>query len=274
VDTSSPDAVAAAITPATRLVFVETPGNPTLKLTDVAAVAEICRQRGVPLAVDNTFLTAALLRPLELGAQISLYSTTKYVEGHNATVGGAIVTRDEALLERLRLVRKSIGCIQSPFEAWLTLRGLKTLPLRMRQHSANALQVARWLESRPEVSRVLYPGLDSFPQAALARRLHGDQHGGMLSFEVKGGVEAGVTVMNHLELCSLAESLGAVETLVTHPVTMTHGDVPKEQREAAGITDGLIRLSVGLEDPADLIADLGGALTLLVEEEAPCPATK
>jgi cystathionine beta-lyase/cystathionine gamma-synthase len=272
VDTASPDAVAAAITPQTRLVFVETPGNPTLKLTDVAAVAAVCRQAGVPLAVDNTFMTAALLRPLDLGAQMSLYSTTKYVEGHNATVGGAIVTKDETLLERLRLIRKSIGCIQSPFEAWLTLRGLKTLPVRMKQHSANALEVARWLESRPEVSRVLYPGLDSFPQAELARRLHGTQHGGMLSFEVKGGLEGGVTVMNHLELCSLAESLGAVETLVTHPVTMTHGDVPREQREAAGITDGLIRLSVGLEDPEDLIADLEGALSLLVHEEAPARA--
>ena len=182
------------------------------------------------------------------------------------------MTRDEALLERLRLVRKSIGCIQSPFEAWLTLRGIKTLPIRMKEHSRNALEVARWLESRPEVSRVLYPGLDSFPQAELARRQHGSQHGGMVSFEVRGGLEGGVTVMNNLEVCSLAESLGAVETLVTHPVTMTHGDVPREQREAAGITDGLIRLSVGLEDPEDLIADLEGALSLLVHEEAPARA--
>lgn len=272
VDTTRPDAVAAALTPRTRLVFVETPANPTLALTDVAAVAAITRAAGVPLAVDNTFLTPALQRPLELGADICVYSTTKHIEGHNATVGGALTTRDDALLERLRFVRKSVGSIQAPFDAWLTLRGLKTLPLRLRRHSASALTIARWLEAHPRVERVLYPGLDSFPQAELARRQHRG-HGGVLAFEVAGGAAAGVAVMNAVRLCALAESLGAVETLVTHPASMTHGDVPAEQRARCGIGDGLVRLSVGLEDPADLIADLDRALAVGVEHEvAACAA--
>ena len=263
VDTSDPATVAAAIQPNTKLVFLETPANPTLKLTDVAAIAAVCKARGVPVAVDNTFLTPVLLRPLDLGADIALYSTTKYIEGHNATVGGSISSRDEALLERLRLYRKSVGSIQAPFEAWLTLKGLKTLPLRIREHSRSALQVATWLEQHPAVERVLFPGLPSFPQRALAEQLgelSGGYYGGIVSFEVRGGVDAGVTVMNSVQLCSLAENLGATETLITHPVTMTHGDVPRDQRERAGITDGLIRLSVGLENPADIIADLARAL--------------
>jgi len=261
VDATRPQAVAEAIGPATRLVFIETPANPTLVLADIAAIAKECRRRGVLLAVDNTFMTPVLLRPLDLGADVCIQSTTKYVEGHNATVGGVLTTRDPALRERLALVRKTLGVIQSPFEAWLTLQGLKTLPLRIRTHSANALQVARFLESHPAVSHVHYPGLESFPQRALATRQHADgHHGGMLSFELKGGVEAGIALMNAVRLCSLAENLGAVETLITHPVTMTHGDVPVAQRREAGITDGLVRLSVGLEDPADVIADLRGAL--------------
>lgn len=263
VDTSDPAAVAAAITPATRLVFIETPANPTLKLTDVAAIAKVCKLKGVPLAVDNTFLTPVLLRPLDLGADIALYSTTKYIEGHNATVGGSISSRDEALLARLRLYRKSVGSIQAPFDAWLTLKGLKTLPLRIREHCRSALTVAKWLEQHPAVERVLYPGLPSFPQPELAASLGGltgGLFGGLVSFEVRGGVEAGIRVMNAVSLCSLAENLGATETLITHPVSMTHGDVPRDQRERAGITDGLIRLSVGLENPSDIIADLARAL--------------
>lgn len=263
VDTSDPGAVAAAIGPRTRLVFIETPANPTLKLTDIESVARVCRAKGVKLAVDNTFLTPVLLRPLDLGADIALYSTTKYIEGHNATVGGSITTRDEALNERLRLFRKSVGSIQAPFEAWLTLKGLKTLPLRIREHSRSARRIAEWLEQHPAVERVLYPGLASFPQTELAAGLgdlSGGFFGGIVSFEVRGGLEAGVRVMNAVRLCSLAENLGATETLITHPVSMTHGDVPREQRERAGITDGLIRLSVGLESPADIIADLARAL--------------
>ena len=260
VDSSDALAVARAIRPNTRLVFIETPANPTLKLTDIAAVANVAHAAGVKLAVDNTFLTPVLQRPLELGADITLLSTTKYIEGHNSTVGGSIATRDEALLERLRIVRKTLGCIQSPQESWLTLRGLKTLPLRLQQHSANAQRVAQWLEQNPKVARVYYPGLASFPQFSLAQK---QQHlpGGMLAFELKGGTEDGIRLMNTVRLCLLAENLGAVETLITHPVSMTHSDVPRETRERTGITDGLVRLSVGLENPADIIADLESALT-------------
>jgi len=259
VDASTPNNARSAIRAETRLVFIETPANPTLKLTDIAAVADVCREAGVPLAVDNTFLTAILQQPLELGADISLYSTTKFIEGHNATIGGAIVSRDEALLEKLRFVRKTIGAIQSPLDAWLTVRGIGTLPWRIRQHSEHALRVAQWLEARPRVTVVNYPGLPSFPQHDLALRQQ-DASGGVLSFEIEGGVEAGIRFMNAVRLCALAENLGAVETLITHPASMTHGDVPREQRAAAGITDGLIRLSVGLESPDDIIADLAQAL--------------
>ena len=259
VDTANPAEVKAAIIPKTRLVFIETPANPTLKLTDVAEVAQVTRAAGVKLAVDNTFMTPLLLRPLDLGADITLLSTTKYIEGHNATVGGSIASRDETILERLRLVRKTLGSIQSPQEAWLTARGIKTLPLRLEQHSRGAKQVAEWLEQQPEVARVHYPGLASFPQHALALKQHRLQ-GGMLAFELKGGVAAGIALMNAVKLCVLAENLGAVETLITHPVTMTHADVPAEVRQRTGVTDGLVRLSVGLEHPRDIIADLEQAL--------------
>jgi cystathionine beta-lyase/cystathionine gamma-synthase len=259
VDTSNPATVKAAIQPATRMVFIETPANPTLKLTDVAAIAEITRPAGLLLVVDNTFMTPLLLRPLDLGADISLLSTTKYIEGHNATVGGSVATRDQVILDRLRLVRKTLGSIQSPHEAWLTARGIKTLPLRLQQHSRGAQVVAEWLEQHPDVARVHYPGLRSFPQYQLAERQHALQ-GGMLAFELKQGAEAGIALMNSVRLCVLAENLGAAETLITHPVSMTHGDVPREQRERVGITDGLVRLSVGLENPRDIIADLAQAL--------------
>jgi cystathionine beta-lyase/cystathionine gamma-synthase len=277
VDTRHPAAVAAAITPRTRLVFVETPANPTLALTDIGAVAEVVRRAGLPLAVDNTFLTPVLQRPLDLGALVSVYSTTKHIEGHNSTVGGALTSRDEPLLERLRFVRKSIGSIQSPFESWLTLRGIKTLPLRLRQHSAHAQAVAEWLDGHPRVTRVLYPGLPSFPQHELAVRQQRG-HGGVLAFEVEGGLAAGTALMNAVRLCALAESLGAVETLITHPASMTHGDVPREQRERAGVTDGLVRLSVGLEEPTDVIADLAQAIDAATvserKEEKPCLAAR
>jgi cystathionine beta-lyase/cystathionine gamma-synthase len=231
-----------------------------MKLTDIAAIAAITRRQGIPLAVDNTFLTPVLQRPLELGAQISVLSTTKYIEGHNSTVGGSLATCDEALLDRFRLVRKTIGAIQAPQDAWLTLRGLRTLPVRMKVHSENAQRIARWLDAHPEVSRVYYPGLDSFPQKELALRQQRG-FGGMLSFELKAGAAAALRMMNGVKLCSRAESMGAVETLVTHPATATHGDIPAEERARLGITDGLVRLSVGLEAPEDIIADLEPALT-------------
>jgi len=260
VDSSRPEAVEAAINNRTKLVFIETPANPTLKLTDVEAIAAITRAAGVLLVVDNTFLTSLLQDVLGQGADVVVYSTTKYIEGHNATVGGALLSRDEELLERLRLVQATLGVAQSPWEAWLTLRGLKTLPLRLQRHSANALAVAEWLEQHPLVTAVSYPGLESFPQVELARRQQ-KAGGGMLTFEVEGGTAAALELMRSLRLCSLAENLGAVETLVTHPASMTHASLPPEERSRLGIGDGLVRLSVGLENPADIIADLEQAIT-------------
>lgn len=257
-DTSRLDQLAAALRPETRLVLVESPANPTLKLTDLAGAAGIVHGAGALLAVDNTLLPG-LQEPLDLGADLVVYSTTKYIEGHNATVGGALITRDAALADKIRFLQNATGTIQSPMEAWLTLRGIKTLPLRIRQHSENALRIARYLEAHPRVTRVAYPFLDSFPQVDLARRQQ-KSGGGMIAFEVTGGTEAGIRVMNSVRLCSLAENLGAVETLITHPATMTHAPIPAEERAAAGIGDGLIRLSVGLEDPDDLVTDLDRAL--------------
>lgn len=260
VDGGDPEALERAITPATRLVLVESPGNPTLRLTDIEAAATIAHRAGALLAVDNTLLTSVLQRPLELGADIVVYSTTKYVEGHNATLGGALLTRDGELLERFRFHQNAQGCGQSPFEAWLTLRGLKTLPLRMRRHADNALAVARFLATHPRVERVLYPGLDDFPQAALARRQQASG-GGMVAFEPRGGAAAAERLLSALRLWSLAENLGAAESLVTHPATMTHSAVAEPDRRRIGVTDALLRLSVGLEEPDDLIADLDQALT-------------
>ncbi|MCH9650927.1 MAG: PLP-dependent aspartate aminotransferase family protein [Deltaproteobacteria bacterium] len=259
VDTSDPALLAEALRPDTRLVFVETPANPTLKLTDLKAVGEVLADHPALLAVDNTFLTAALQRPAELGADIVVYSTTKYIEGHNSTVGGALVMDCPELCDRLDFVRKTTGSIQSPWEAWLTLRGLKTLPLRMERHSQSARLVARWLADHPSVDTVHYPFLDTFPQRLLAERQQRDG-GGMLAFEVRGGLATSLEFMNSLRLCTLAENLGAAETLVTHPPTMTHGDLDPGQRRQRGISDSLVRLSVGLEHPDDLLADLDQAL--------------
>ncbi|MHC4598628.1 MAG: trans-sulfuration enzyme family protein [Planctomycetota bacterium] len=259
VDTSKPGAIAEAAREQTRLVLIETPANPTLKLTDIGDAARQARDAGALLAVDNTFLTSALQDCFGLGADIVVYSTTKYIEGHNTTVGGAVLSREADVLENVRFIQNAAGIPQTPFESWLTLRGIKTLPFRMDLHSKNGLEVARFLEAHPRVLSVAYPWLDSFPQFELARRQQRGG-GGMLSFEVVGGVEAGIRLMNAVRLVSLAENLGAVESLITHPASMTHADVPVEQREAAGITDGLVRLSVGLEDPEDVIADLEEAL--------------
>lgn len=278
VDTSKVERVEGAIQERTRLVFIETPANPTLTLTDVEAVAAVCRRAGVPLAVDNTFLTAILQKPLDLGAQVSVYSTTKHIEGHSTAIGGAIVSRDEGLLERVRYIRKCTGSIQAAFQAWLTSRGVATLPLRIRAHSQSAQRIAERLAGNPWVSNVNYPGLESHPQHALALRQHLGGHGGVISFEVAGGIEAGRRVLEGARLCQLVEHVGSVESLLTHPATMTHADVPREQRVRAGISDGLIRLSVGLEEPEDIIADLEGAIERAhrragVEREvAPCAA--
>ena len=259
VNTADAAAVDAAIMPNTRLILTETPANPNLKLTDIRAVSEIARGRGIPHAVDNTFLTPFYQQPLALGADISIHSTTKYYDGHNATVGGAVIAASEALDEAIRFIQNASGVIMSPWVAWLTLQGIKTLSIRMERQSANALAIANYLESHPKVSQVAYPGLLSFPQHDLARQ-QATGFGAMLWFEVQGGVSAGKRLMDSVRLCTLAENLGSVETLVTHPVTMTHADVEKAERERVGISDGLVRLSVGLEDVEDLIADLDQAL--------------
>ncbi|MEO6324406.1 MAG: PLP-dependent transferase [Thermoanaerobaculia bacterium] len=259
VDTSRLELIPAALSGRTKLLLIESPANPTLKLTDIAACAQLARAAGVLLAVDNTLLTPALQDALGLGADIVIHSTTKYIEGHNATVGGALVTRNPELAAKFRFVQNAVGFPQSPFEAWLTLRGIKTLPIRMERHSANALRVARFLEAHPRVTHVSYPWLDSFPQVELARRQQ-RAGGGLIAFEVDGGTSAAIRVMNSVRLCSLAENLGAVETLITHPASMTHASIPAELRQQVGISDGLIRLSVGLEDVDDLIWDIDQAL--------------
>jgi cystathionine beta-lyase/cystathionine gamma-synthase len=259
VDTADEAELRRALATPARLLLVETPANPTLRLTDLALASRLGHAAGALVAVDNTLLTPVLQRPFELGADVVLHSTTKFIEGHNATTGGVLITRDADLAERLRWTRNAIGAIQSPWNAWLTLQGVKTLPLRMERHCRNALAVATWLESQPRVTRLLYPGLPGFPQAELARRQQA-AGGALIAFEVAGGAAAGARLMAALRLCSLAENLGAAETLVTHPATMTHAAVPAELRSALGIGDGLVRLSVGLEEPGDLIADLEQAL--------------
>jgi cystathionine gamma-lyase len=258
-DTSNPAEVRESLRGNTKLIFTETPANPTMKLTDIAAISEIAKGKGVPHAVDNTFLTPYFQRPLELGADLVVHSTTKYIDGHNATVGGAVVARTAELDEKMRFIRNACGTIISPHVAWLTLQGCKTLSVRMDRQSANAMAVALFLEAHPKVTQVRYPGLESFPQRELACK-QASGFGAMLWFEVQGGVAAGKRLMDSLKLWSLAENLGSLESLVTHPVTMTHADVDLAERQRVGITDGLVRLSVGMEDADDLIADLKQAL--------------
>ena len=258
-DSSDPAAVAAAIRDNTRLIVTETPANPTLKLTDIAAISAIAKERGIPHAVDNTFLTPYYQRPLELGADYSVHSTTKYFDGHNATVGGAVVSASAELDEPIRFVHNATGSIMSPQVAFLTLQGIKTLSVRMDRQSANAQSIAEFLEAHSKVASVRYPGLPSFPQHELAVS-QASGFGAMLWFEVTGGLSSGKKLMDNIELWSLAENLGSLESLITHPVTMTHSDVEPEERARVGITDGLVRLSVGLEDAEDLIAALDKAL--------------
>jgi len=259
VDTSDPEAVRASVRDNTRLILTETPANPTLKLTDIRAVSEIAAEYGIPHAVDNTFLTPFYQRPFELGADMVVHSTTKYFDGHNATVGGAVVAGTAEQDEALRFIQNATGTIMSPQVAWLTLQGCKTLSVRIQQQSANAMAIARFLEGHSQVESVCYPGLESFPQRELALS-QASGFGAMLWFEVKGGVVAGKTLMDKVQLWSLAENLGSVESLLTHPVTMTHADVEEAERQRVGITDGLVRLSVGLEDAEDLIDALRSAL--------------
>ena len=262
VDTSNPENVKNAIRENTKLIFTESPANPTLKLTDIAAISEVAQANGIPHVVDNTFLTPYFQRPLELGADISLHSTTKFMEGHNVSVGGSITAATKEHIEQIMFVRNCLGSNMTPMVAFYTLQGIKTMSTRLEAQSANALRIAQFLETHPNVDRVCYPGLESFAQKELADR-QASGHGSMLWFEVHGGVESGKKLMDSLQLWSLAENLGSVESMVTHSVTMTHADMPREERLAAGITDGLVRLSAGLEAADDLIADLKQALDSL-----------
>lgn len=262
VDTSNLEAVAGAIRDNTRMVFTETPANPTLKVTDLAAVSEICRAKGILHVTDNTFLSPYFQRPFELGADVIVHSTTKFLDGHNATLGGAVVVKDPELHERIAFARISAGLVMSPMVAWLTLQGSKTLSIRMDQQSASAAMIAEFLEGHDKVDYVNYPGLPSHPQHELSKR-QATGFGAMVCFEVKGGLDTGRNLMDNIDLWSLAENLGAVESLITHPATMTHAAIPQEERIAAGITDGLVRLSVGLEDVEDLIEALEEGLDRL-----------
>ena len=263
VDPTRPEAFKEAFKENTKLVWVETPTNPLLKLCDIAAVAQLCKEKRVWLAVDNTFLTPALQRPLELGATMVVHSTTKYLNGHADVVGGAVITRDDEVHERLRFLQNAIGAVPSPMDSFLVLRGTKTLPVRMERHVENAKRVAAWLEAHPAVERVIYPGLKSHPQAALAeRQMRGP--GGMISFVVKAGakpaLERARAMLRACALFACAESLGGVESLIEHPAIMTHASIPPATRQKLGISDGLIRISVGIEHVDDLIADLDQAL--------------
>ena len=262
VNTANTDDVSAAIKPNTRLVFTETPANPTLKVTDLAAVSRICEDAGILHVSDNTFLTPYFQRPFELGADIVIHSTTKFLDGHNATIGGVVVVKEAELQEKIAFARIAAGLVMSPMVAWLTLQGIKTLSVRMDSQSASAMTVAEFLQDHDGVDYVNYPGLSDHPQHELSQT-QTSGFGAIVGFEVHGGVDAGKKLMDAVELWSLAENLGSVESLITHPVTMTHAAVPRDERIAAGITDGLVRLSVGLEDVEDLIEDLDSALSLI-----------
>jgi cystathionine gamma-lyase len=259
VDLRDLDAVRAALRPSTRALWIESPTNPCMNLVDLAAVAQLARERGVLTICDNTFLSPYFQRPLELGIDIVVHSTTKYINGHSDVVGGAIVVRDAGLAERIGFLQNALGTCEAPFDCFLVLRGIKTLALRMEEHNRNALAIAGWLERHARISKVHHPGLPSHPQHALAlRQMTG--FGGTFSFRVRGGQEEAFRLLGNVKVFTLAESLGGVESLIEHPYTMTHVSVPPEVREAMGITPDLIRISVGIEDVADLIEDLEAAL--------------
>jgi cystathionine gamma-lyase/cystathionine beta-lyase/cystathionine gamma-lyase/homocysteine desulfhydrase len=258
VDTSRPENVEGAIQPATRMVYIETPTNPMMILTDIAATARLCRAKNLISVVDNTFLTPCFQKPLQLGADIVVHSTTKFLNGHSDSVGGAVILAQQGHAERIKFVQNSAGAILSPFDSWLVLRGIKTLPLRMQRHDASGRVLADWLTRHPKVAKVYYPGLKDHPQHALAAK-QATGFGGMISFLLADRVDV-TRFFDGLKLCALAESLGGVETLVCQPSTMTHASVPPEERQRLGLTDRLARISVGCEDVEDLVADLDQAL--------------
>ena len=261
VDTSQLDQVEAAFRPATRMLFVETPTNPSMIISDLRALASLARARGALLVVDNTFMTPYFQRPIELGAHLVVHSATKYLNGHSDMVGGVVVSNDAASSERLRFLQNAAGAVPGPFDCWLVLRGIKTLAVRMDRHEANARAIAAWLSRHPKLERVLYPGLPEHPGRAL-HETQASGFGGMIAFDV-GSVDKGAAVLPRTRVFSLAESLGGVESLISHPATMTHASVPRGERIKVGLTDGLIRISVGIEDLDDLLADLDHALSIL-----------
>jgi len=247
-----------SLRPNTRIIFIETPTNPLMEITDLSAMASLARRHGLLLVVDNTFMSPYFQRPLEHGADIVVHSTTKYLNGHSDGVGGAVILNDQALADRLKFIQNAAGAVLGPFDCWLVLRGVKTLAVRMACHNENGLAVARYLEKHPRVKKVHYPGLESHPQFALAKRQMSGS-GGMLSFDT-GSLDNARAVLKSVRLCALAESLGGVETLISHPATMTHASVPAEKRKQLGISDGLVRISVGIEDAEDILGDLDQAL--------------
>ncbi len=261
VDTSNVDAVRAAIRPTTKMLYLETPTNPMMTITDIAASVEAVKGRGILTVVDNTFMSPWFQRPIELGADVVVHSTTKYLNGHSDSVGGAVVTTTDELGEKIGFLQNAAGGILSPFDSFLVTRGIKTLAVRMRQHDENGREIAAWIAAQPKVVKVYYPGLPEHPQHELAKRQMSG-FGGMISFEL-GSYEKAKAFLDRVRLCSLGESLGGVETLISHPVSMTHGSVPQETRERLGITPGLVRISVGIEDVDDLKADLAGAFAAL-----------
>jgi cystathionine gamma-lyase/cystathionine beta-lyase/cystathionine gamma-lyase/homocysteine desulfhydrase len=261
VDTSDRAAVEAAFRPTTRMLFAETPTNPTMIISDLRVLAALARARGALFVVDNTFMTPYFQKPLDLGAHLVVHSTTKYLNGHSDMVGGVVISNDTAASERLQFVQNAVGAVPGPFDCWLVLRGVKTLAVRMERHNANAQRIAEWLAKHPQLSKVYYPGLPGHPGHAL-HRSQATGFGGMIAFDT-GSLERGAAVLRRARLFSLAESLGGVESLISHPATMTHASVPREEREKVGLTDGLVRISVGIEDLEDLLADLEKALGAL-----------
>jgi len=259
VDTSFPDKIEKAIRPETKMIWVETPTNPLLKITDLNAVAKIAKKHDLIFSIDTTFITPVFLRPLEFGADLVIHSTTKYLSGHSQLIGGMVITNRENLFDQLKFIQKTVGAIPSPFDCWLTLLGVKTLDIRMKKHASNAQGVAEFLENHPKVASVTYPGLPSHPMYQVAKEQMSG-FSGMISFELTGGLSAGKTLMNSVQLAQIAESLGSVETMIAHPATMTHTAIPKGERLATGLTDGLVRISVGIENLNDIIHDLEMAL--------------
>jgi cystathionine beta-lyase/cystathionine gamma-synthase len=257
VDTSDISALKTALRPATKMVFIESPTNPVMAITDIRAASDVARKAGVRVVVDNTFMSPYFQRPLDLGADIVVHSTTKYLNGHSDSVGGVVVLKHKEDAERLQFIQNAAGAILSPFDSWLVLRGIKTLPVRMDAHNANGMAIAKYLLKKKQVSKIYYPGLPTHPGHKLAKKQMSG-FGGMIAFDL-GSLARARRFLGRVRLCSLAESLGGVETLISHPATMTHASVPADQRRKLGITDGLVRISVGIEDVEDLIADLENA---------------